>query len=465
MPRAEGAGVLKRLMAPLAAALLAAAPAGGTTATPEAFPCAQGYGAAAGGWTGGRLIAVTSLSDRGEGSLRHCVEARGPRICVFRVAGTIHLETPLRPRSALYVAGQTAPGGGVQLRMAGSRHGPLVIDGVRDVVVRFLKLRPGAVARESSNVDGVTVQNASRVFLGNLSVMFASDETVNIHVDRGTATDITLADSILAYSLDRANHPDGRHSKGALVCSGDGTDNQCGRITLLRNLLAHHRDRNPDIKGTAAGPVEVINNVFYDPLSQLGEFYDLQGDTRIAYVGNLAMTGPSSSERVAAAVQVFDWTQGHAIGVWADDNVARDCASGRPLPVLDPEAAARPLKPFALSVTPAPAARLPGLLEPRVGDVLPGGGHRDALDDRVLADLGACAGRIIDDPDEVGGWPDPDPGLAPLDRDGDLLPDLWEAANGLDPGAATDPWTPTGAGAPAAAAWLAELAGDTCDAR
>ncbi|MCP6473648.1 hypothetical protein NL509_27780, partial [Klebsiella pneumoniae] len=85
---------------------------------------------------------------------------------------------------------------------------------------------------------------------------------------------------ILAYSLDRANHPEGAHSKGALICSDEGRNPQCGRISLIRNLFAHHRDRNPDVKATAIGPVEIINNIFYDPISQFGEFYDLLGETR-----------------------------------------------------------------------------------------------------------------------------------------------------------------------------------------
>ena len=442
-------------------ALLLAALFGGPAAAGKAFPGADGYGAGADGWVGGRLIAVTTLRDRGPGSLRNCVEATGPRVCVFRVGGTINLDAPLRARSRLYIAGQTAPGDGIQLRMAGSRQGPLVIDGAQDVVVRFLKLRPGAVAQRSANVDAVTIQNSTRVYLGNLTLMFASDETMNVHVANGTAKDITLADSIVALSLDHANHPDGRHSKGALICSAEGTANACGRISLLRNIFAHHRDRNPDVKATSVGPVEVVNNIFYDPISQLGEIYDLLGDTRLAYVGNLAMTGPSSTRNVAAAVQVFDWTEGHSIGVWARDNIARHCRSGAALPVLDPEAAKRTLRPFPLTVTPLRAASLLTELPPRAGDVLPGGGHRDALDRLALEDVTNCTGHVIDDPAEVGGWPVTSPGVTASDRDGDLLPDLWEAANGLDPDQPDDPWAdPDGDGRPTVAQWLAELAGD-----
>lgn len=450
-----------------ALALAVLAVAGSGPAVPQssdapAFPGATGYGAGATGWRGGDLIAVTNLDDAGPGSLRACVEATGPRVCIFRVAGTISLAGPLMARSDLYIAGQTAPGKGIQLRMGGSRHGPLIIKNATDIVVRFLKLRPGAGDAKTPNVDALTVENASNLYLGNLSLMFATDETFNIHVSHGKATDITLADSILAYSLDHANHPKGRHSKGALICSGDGTDNECGRISLLRNIFAHHRDRNPDIKGTDDFPVEVINNIFYDPISQFGEFYDLLGDTAIAYVGNLALTGPSTVKKVDASVEAFDWTEGNDLTIWARDNLARDCDDGQGLAVLDPAAELlEATAPMTLTVTPLPVTDLLVLLPPRAGDVLPGGGHRDRLDKKVLADLAACKGEVIDRPGEAGGWTDVKPAEPPADTDGDLLPDKWESdRRGLDPAQANDPWQPNARGVPAVEAWLAALAGD-----
>ena len=83
-----------------------------------AFPGAEGYGAGAIGWKGGALIAVTTLDESGPGSLRDCVERDGPRVCIFRVAGTIRLSSPLMVRSNVYIAGQSAPGQGIQLRNA-----------------------------------------------------------------------------------------------------------------------------------------------------------------------------------------------------------------------------------------------------------------------------------------------------------------------------------------------------------
>jgi hypothetical protein len=87
-----------------------------------AFPGAEGFGAYAKGGRGDgsstpQIFIVSNLNDSGPGSLRACVEDNGPRFCIFRVAGTINLNSSLIVENPyITIAGQTAPGDGITLR-------------------------------------------------------------------------------------------------------------------------------------------------------------------------------------------------------------------------------------------------------------------------------------------------------------------------------------------------------------
>ena len=116
----------------------------------RAFPTAEGFGALSQGGRGGRVIHVTTLDDYyqyvGEavipGSLRWAVEVEtGPRIIVFDVGGTILLKCYLKfvgeQGSYVTIAGQTAPGDGIQL----GQYGIDIADGAHDIIVRHVRVR------------------------------------------------------------------------------------------------------------------------------------------------------------------------------------------------------------------------------------------------------------------------------------------------------------------------------------
>ena len=53
----------------------------------RSFPAAKGAGAFSVGGRGGKVLFVTNLNDAGTGSLQAALDARPPRIVVFRVGG------------------------------------------------------------------------------------------------------------------------------------------------------------------------------------------------------------------------------------------------------------------------------------------------------------------------------------------------------------------------------------------
>jgi pectate lyase len=148
----------------------------------KAFPTAEGFGAAAAGGRGGRVIEVTTLDDAGPGSLRAAMEAARPRICVFRVSGTITLKSAIQVRQPyLTVAGQTSPGG-VQIRGDGNPAGDWgvwFVNGAHDIVIRHLRVRMGGNHKHDAGNNilcyGTAEPGVHDVIVDHCSVAWGAD--------------------------------------------------------------------------------------------------------------------------------------------------------------------------------------------------------------------------------------------------------------------------------------------------
>lgn len=391
-----------------------------------AFPGAEGFGANATGGRGGEVVFVTNLNNSGSGSLRSAVSSwtNSPKIVVFKVGGEINLSSPLRiGNSNITIAGQTAPGGGITLRGA-----PLEITG-SNLIIRHLRIRHGN--ERSGEDDAVSILDGARnIILDHISASWSIDETLS---PSGDIRDITIQWSIISESLVNSGHKKGAHGYGSLLRATGG-------VSLHHNLWAHHLGRSPRFgdnygkPGYGAPTFDFRNNVIYDWGKYASGTTD--GDIRVNYVANYLKPGPSSKSLLPVTLTRFAdaRTRFYAAGNLVDGHPEINEAAGNfigaessnPPAVFTQSETAFDAPP----VTTQSAAEAYELVLARAGTTVP---QRDAVDARVVEQVRTGTGRLIDSQKDVGGWPVLDTGKAPVDSDGDGIPDDWELAHGLDP--------------------------------
>jgi hypothetical protein len=400
-----------------------------------AFPGAEGFGSQTPGGRGGKVLIVTNLQDSGPGSLRAALETEGPRTVVFQVAGTIELQSPLQiVHPFVTVAGQSAPGGGVTFKNGPQNlFAPLQIK-THDVILRYLRSRPGPsgvppAKQDGSNVDALTIADPQRsvynVVVDHCSFSWSVDEVVNTWYD---AHDITVQWCLMSEGLHEPKDRKGAGSKGPLF-GGKGSD----RISVHHCLMAHNVGRNPMVK--AGGLVDLVNNVIFVPRTVAAVVDGELGTCHVNLVGNTVVAPNGDGLVYGVAVlgprPVSLYVQGN-LGPHRTSDDQPDALFVSPQNVGRNRLAARREAPPITSTSAVVAydAVLAG-----AGCALP---RRDAVDERVVADVRDRRTRIISDPAEVGGWPDLPPGEPPIDTDRDGMPDDWERRHGFDPGNAQD---------------------------
>jgi pectate lyase len=410
-------------------------------AAPRAFPGAEGFGAFAKGGRGGRAIYVTNLDDSGPGSLRAAINAKGPRTILFRVGGVIRLKSALAVREPFVtIAGQTAPGDGICVRADNDIHADVfVLNNTHDVSVRFLRAQSGksaGPARYDDGGDSISIYDSTDFIIDHCSAQFGTDETLSV---TGAADRYTIQWSIVAEGLNYE-----KHSMASLLGGG--------RSTWQHNLFAHTGSRNPRFAGEPT--CDFRNNVLYD----WGGTAGAGGFTRLNYAGNFLRPGPSTRQKPPRFLEGEATALGSSL--YAEGNVmdgSPEMTADNALGIAH-EREVFSATPFAMVGLPAESAQaaFEHVLD-GAGATVPG---RDAADTRVIADVRARTGRIIESQEEVGGWP----AYAtvhtetPVDSDGDGIPDEWELKHGLDPHNPADAQASAGDGYTWLEKYLNELA-------
>lgn len=223
---------------------------------PVAFEGAEGCGKYTVGGRGGKEYVVTSLADDGsEGTLRHAVEAEGPRTVTFAVSGDIHLTAPLNIRNPyLSILGQTAPGKGITLR----DHNVFIT--ADQVIIRYLRVRLGT--RYGVEADAMGARHCRNIIIDHCSISWATDENASFYNFR----DATVQWCIISEALNSSVHHKGKHGYGGIW----GGRN----VSFHHNLFAHNNSRNPrfdhpriywhDDRMYYRGTVDFKNNVVYN---------------------------------------------------------------------------------------------------------------------------------------------------------------------------------------------------------
>ena len=392
-----------------------------------AFPGAVGFGAKAKGGRGGAVLFVENLNDSGPGSLRAALEADGPRTILFRTSGTITLKSEITVRNPfLTVAGQTAPGGGIAIKIDGkSDIGAINIE-THDVIIQHLRVRPGPAIKGSVNGDALQMlENAHDVIIDHCSLSWSTDEVISGWYD---ARDITVQHCIISEALHDSVHQKGPHGMGMLF----GDKNKS--VSIHGNLLAHNNQRNPRLNPEVKGRFQVNNNVIYNWGQIAGEMTD---DAEVNLTGNFYKSGPSSRPERGVAVD-------GKVKIYPKDNISpiRPDATQPEDAIIKPWEEKMDRRKFAVSAPfSAPSLMILSATETYEAVLANFGATRpqlDSVDQRILSDVKNGTGKIINHPSEVGGWPKLATGKPRTDRDNDGMPDAWEKAQGLNPEDASD---------------------------
>jgi hypothetical protein len=419
-----------------------------------AFPEAEGAGAHSFGGRGGRIWVITTLADRGPGSLREAVESAGPRVVVFNVAGIIHLEMPLFIKAPyLTIAGQTAPGDGICVA------GATTLVDTHDVVIRYMRFRRGEtnVFDRDDALGGNPIGN---IIVDHCSTSWGFDENLSMYrhmyhaadqpVDEKLPTlNITIQWCISSEAFNNYNHAFGGTWGGRntsfhhnLFASNTGRNPSIGMsydFNFTNNVLYNwvHRTMDGGDKGSLIncianyykpGPATPDNPVRYRlvaPAASQSKAHPEPIYGKIYATGNFVEGNP--------AVTADNWAGGiqFRVGEIGESEKSADATVIAPLIKEVRSLTPFPMAPVALQTAQAAYVSVLG----NAGATLP---KRDPVDLRILqmvrtGTVTYAEGKgIVTDPNQVGGYPKYQ-GKPFADLGADGIPRTWKTRYGLDP--------------------------------
>ncbi|EEU45638.1 uncharacterized protein NECHADRAFT_80736 [Fusarium vanettenii 77-13-4] len=376
----------------LSLSLLTLAATSAVQAAVPAFPGAEGFGKdAIGGRNGGEVY-------------------KPNRIVVFDVGGIIKITGRMVVSKNVYIAGQTAPGGGIVVYGNGWS-----FSNANDAIVRYITIRMGRGG--TSGKDAITIADGKNMIFDHVSASWGRDETFSIN---GAVSKVTIQDTIIAQGLVS-------HSCGGLMQTDGG-------VSLFRNLYIDNKTRNPKVKGVN----DFQNNVIYNWGGGGGYIAGgSDGDSYVNIMNNYFISGPHTS--------VTAFTRGNAnFHAYVKNNFYDSNRNGK----LDGSALCESATCYSsmdIVKTPYdyPAPATARTAEQALNVVLASVGNsrtRDAVDTGLVEEVKTYGkkGSQISDESDFGGVGTIASGKAPTDTDGDGIPDEWEKKNGLNPNDKSD---------------------------
>jgi hypothetical protein len=439
----------------------------GSLAQLIAFPGAEGFGKYTTGGRGTTSVApkifeVTKLDDDGTaGTLRYACTNNSPsapnRIIVFRVAGTIHLNSVLSLiRANTTIAGQTAPGGGICVADY-----PVTI-GANNMIIRYIRFRLGdknqAPTLGMDDAFGDNGGGRQKVIIDHCTMSWSTDEGLTMY--KGDS--VTLQWNMISEPLDYSYHTE----SGVVQQHAYGGIESGKHISIHHNLYAHIRGRMPrfdGIRNAAVDTADYRNNVLYNWAD-----YTVNGGEGGAYnvVGNYYKYGlnsptGSTSGVIKKAMVVNPYkTTTIPYGKWyvtgnyvdgyptvTDRNWLGAAMNGGTYADTTTAKSDDPIN-TGVPINTNTALQAYDLVLANAGATLPA---RDTLDQRIVNNVINRTGTLINTQGGYPGYPTYTPyattqsawpalaaGTPQTDADHDGMPDAWELQRGLNPNSNAD---------------------------